>query len=208
LVIERMTLYLLVPGHKYQRFDSPHQVHEDAGSFFGARYVKVNGTDYSLVGFERRFVYGDTAANPVADGSPVRDKPGDPRLMFAVCKASYCTGPLMPWVWKSDSLDAQLDLATRRALALPRYVQVNDTTGELIATNRFFDERIDFGGPDLPGLLPFLKKYGSPATKRLLTTRKLTKVSRFFEPDWKLNYYEQPAVKMPAATDVTTQKPP
>jgi len=206
LVIERMTMNLLVPGHKFQRFDSPHQLHGDDGSFFGARIVMVDGTKYSLVGLERRFVYGDTSADPGADESPARDKPGDPRLMFAVCKASYGTGPLMPWVWRSDSLEAQLNLATRRALALPRYVQANEATGELVATNRFFEERADFGGPDLPGLVPFLKKYGTPATQRLIAARKLTKASRFFEPDWKLNYFEPPKAKLPGAADSTATK--
>src|SRR5262249_43511488 len=66
LVIERLTLHLLVPGRKFMRYDSPKQVNTFEGQFFVAPVATVGGTTYSLGGFERRFVYGDTSANPVA----------------------------------------------------------------------------------------------------------------------------------------------
>ena len=141
LVIERMTLNLLVPGRKFMRYDSPKQVNNAQGSFFAAIVATVEGKDYSLTGFERRFVYGDTTADPAANGFQPRDKPGDPRLAFAVCKGSLCTGPLQPWAYRADSLEKQLDRATRTALALPAYVLADAKTGELTATNRFFEER-------------------------------------------------------------------
>ena len=206
LVIERMTLYLLVPGRKFQRYDSPKQVNRDEGTFFAAIVARVEGKDYSLIGFERRFVYGDTTADPTDNGFHVRDKPGDPRLAYAVCKASLCTGPLQPWAYCADSLEKQLDRATRTALALPTYVQADVKTGELAATNRFFDERCDYGGNELPGVMPFLKKYGSLATRQLITTRKLTRVSRYFEPDWKLNQFNRPKPKAPGAEEPTLPK--
>ena len=201
LVIERMTLYLLVPGRKFMRFDSPKEVNRDDGSFFAAIVANVQGTNYSLTGFERRFVYGDTTADAADNGLLPRSKPGDPRLAFAVCKASKCTGPLQPKVYRADSLEKQLDHATRTALALPAYVKADAKTGELAATNRFFEERCDYGGNELPGVLPFLKKYGTLATRQLITTRKLTRVSRFFEPDWKLNQYDRPKPKVPGAEE-------
>jgi hypothetical protein len=109
LVIERMTLYLLVPGRKFMRFDSPKQVNRDEGPFFAAPVAKVEGTNYSLTGFERRFVYGDTTADPVDNGGIARDKPGDPRLAFALCKASLCTGRccrgcIAPTRWSASSI--------------------------------------------------------------------------------------------------------
>jgi len=201
LVIERMTLYLLVPGRKFMRFDSPKEVNRDDGSFFAAIVANVQGTNYSLTGFERRFVYGDTTADAVDNGLLPRSRPGDPRLAFAVCKASKCTGPLQREVYRADSLEKQLDHATRTALALPAYVKADAKTGELAATNRFFEERCDYGGNELPGVLPFLKKYGTLATRQLITTRKLTRVSRFFEPDWKLNQYDRPKPKVPGAEE-------
>jgi len=208
LVIERMTLYLLVPGRKFLRYDSPKQLNRDDGPFFGAPVAKLDGKDYSLTGFERRFVYGDTTADPADNGTLTRAKPGDPRLMFAVCKGALCTGPLQPWVYRADSLEQQLDRAVRAALALPAYVRVDEKTGELAATNRFFEERCDFGGNELPGVLPFLKKHGSLATQRLIAARKLTRVSRYFEPDWKLNQYDRPKPKPPVPDQAATPKAP
>jgi hypothetical protein len=201
LVVERMTLNLLVPGRKFMRYDSPKQVNRDEGAFFAAVVANVGGKDYSLTGFERRFVYGDTTAAPDDNGLLPRDRAGDPRLAFAVCKASVGTGPLQPWAYRADSLEKQLDRATRTALALPGYVRADASTGELAATNRFFEERCDYGGNELPGVLPFLKKYGSLATRQLIATRKLTRVSRFFEPDWKLNQFDRPKPKLPGAEE-------
>src|SRR5262249_61129739 len=124
----------------------------------GARVAKVAGRDYSLCGFERRFLYGDTTASPLADCGVARDRPGDPRLMCAVVKAAKCTGPLLPWVYRADSLEAQLDRAARMALALPTYLRPDAAGGQLAATNRFFDERADFGGAEMPELNAFLLK--------------------------------------------------
>jgi len=135
-----------------------------------------------------------------------REQAGDPRLVFALCKGSLGTGPLLPWVYRADSLEKQLDRATRMALALPAYVRADEKSGELAATNRFFEERADYGGNEMPGVLPFLEKHGSPATRRLITTRKLTRVSRYFEPDWKLNQFDHPAPKLPGEVKDTTSK--
>jgi len=206
LIIERMTLYLLVPGRKFMRFDSPKQLNRDEGSYFAAVVANVEGKDYSLTGFERRFVYGDTTADPIDNGLLPREKAGDPRLAFAVCKGSLGTGPLQPSPYRADSLEKQLDHATRTALALPAYVLADLKTGELAATNRFFDERCDYGGNELPGVLPFLKKYGSLTTRQLIATRKLTRVSRYFEPNWKLNQFDRPKPKVPGADEAPPPK--
>jgi hypothetical protein len=207
LVIERLTLNLLVPGRKFLRYNSPKEVNRDEGTFFAAPVANVEGRDYSLTGFERRFVYGDTTADPADNGTLPRTRAGDPRLMFALCKGAKCSGPLLPWVYRADSLEKQLDRATRMALALPAYVRADEKTGELLASNRFFDERCDYGGNELPGVLPFLKKHGTLATQRLITARKLTRVSRYFEPDWKLNQFDRPKPK-PPVTPPTPATPP
>lgn len=203
LVVERMTLHLLVPGRRFMRYDSPKQVNRDDGSFFAAIVANVEGRNYSLTGFERRFVYGDTTADPADNGLLPREKPGDPRLAFALCKGSLGTGPLLPWVYRADSLEKQLVRAARTALALPSCVRADEKTGELVATNRFFEERCDYGGNELPGVLPFLKKYGNPATQRLIASARVTRVSRYFEPDWKLNQFDHPAPKLPGAAEAT-----
>jgi hypothetical protein len=206
LVIERMTLYLLIPGRKFTRYDSAKDIILRDGPFFGAPMARVGGVNYSLAGFERRFVYGDTAADSLADGFTAREKPGDPRLAFALCRASLGTGPLLPWVYRADSLEKQLDRATRIALALPVYVQANEKTGELAATNRFFEDRADYGGTALTGVVPFLKKYGAPATKQFIVSRKSARVGRYFEPNPKLNQYDHPAAKPPGQSGAPPPK--
>jgi len=206
LVIEHMTMNLLVPGRRFQRFDSPRQVKGDGGTFFAAPLAQVDGVWHSLTGFERRFVYGDTASTPTADGTIPREKGGDPRLQFGLCKAAMCSGLISPWVFRADSLDVQLDRATRLALALPRWIRLDEASGSFMASNRFFDERMDFGGAQLPGLMPLLQKYGSSKLQKTIKKQKLTRPSMFFEPDWKLNQFDHPAPKLPGEVKDTTSK--
>lgn len=206
LAIERMTVNLLVPGRRFQRYDSPREVSRDDGSFFAAPVAFVEGRSYSLTGFERRFVYGDTTADPAADGRSPREKPGDPRLQLALVKASLCSGPIQPWVYRADSLEKQLDRAARFALALPRFVRFDAATNYLTATNRFFEERADLGGPDLPGLMPLLAKHAPPAVKKAIVAKKVMRAGMFFEPDWKLNQYDHPKPKLPGAAPDSARK--
>jgi hypothetical protein len=117
---------------------------------------------------------------------------------------------LSPWVYRADSLETQLDRATRLALALPTYLRADPAAGTLAATNRFFDERADFGGPQMPGLIPFVAKHGPVAVRRLIQAKKLVRPTIFFEPDWKLNQFDRPKPKTPGAAGVdssnTTKK--
>lgn len=199
LAIERMTLNLLVPGRRFMRYDSPREMYRDEGPFFAAPVATVEGREYSLTGFERRFVYGDTTAQPLADGTTVRETGGDPRLQLALVKASLCSGPILPWVYRADSLEAQLDRAARLALALPRWLRYDAATGLLSASNRFFEERADLGGPELPGLMPLLARHAPAEVKKGIQLKKLTRPGIFFEPDWKLNQFDHPKPKLPGA---------
>lgn len=206
LVIERMTLHLLVPGRKFMRYDSPKQVNNEEGSFFAAPVATIDGVSYSLTGFERRFLYGDTAANALDDGIVAREKGGDPRIQLALIKGSRCSGPLLPLPYRADSLDAQLDRAARLALALPTWLRTDVPTGQLSASNRFFEERADYGGPELPGLVPFLLKYAPVAARKVITKHKLTRPTLFFEPDWKLNQFDHPRPPLPGADTTRTAR--
>ena len=206
LVIERLTLHLLVPRRKYMRYDSPKQVNTDEGTFFAAPVATLVGQAYSLGGFERRFVYGDTSADPTVDGVLAREQPGDPRVAFALCRGSYCSGPVLPWVYRADSLEAQLDRAARIALALPTYLRPDPAAGALAASNVFFDARADFGGPQLPELVPFLLRHGPPAVRRVIQAKKLARPTIFFEPNWKLNQWDPPKPKLPGAEGADSSK--
>lgn len=205
LVIERMTLNLLVPGRKFMRYDSPREVNRSDGSFFAAPVANVDGRSYSLCGFERRFVYGDTSADPMCNGAFAREQPGDPRILCALVKGSMCSGPLLPWVYRADSLEAQLDRAARIALALPTWLRP-DPAGALAATNRFFEERADFGGTETPGLIPFVQKHGPMAARRVIQAHKLTRPTMFFEPNWHLNQFDHPKPKLPGTAGPDSAK--
>jgi hypothetical protein len=206
LTLEFMTRNLLVPGRRLERYDSPKQFRSDHGMFFAAPVALVEGVSYSLTGFERRFVYGDTAALPLADDMQPREVGGDPRWQLALHKAALCGGLLTPWVFRADSLEAQLDRATRFALALPRWIRLDEATRSFMASNRFFDERADLGGTELPGLMPLLAKYGPPKLQQMIKSKKLTRPTMFFEPDWKLNQFDHPAPPLPGAIQDSTRK--
>jgi hypothetical protein len=206
LVIERMTLNLLVPGRRFMRYDSPREVNRDEGTFFAAPVADIEGRSYSLTGFERRFVYGDTTTDPAADGTTPREQAGDPRLQLALVKASLCSAPIQSWVYRADSLEKQLDRAARLALALPRWVRYDVATNYLTASNRFFEERADLGGPDLPGLMPLLAKHAPLAVRRAIQAKKVARPGMFFEPDWKLNQFDHPKPKLPGVAADSTKK--
>jgi hypothetical protein len=209
MVIERMTMNLLVPGRKFLRYDSPLEPNRGEGPFFGAPVINLHGVDYSLTGFARRFVYGDSTSETVVDFRVPREHGGDPRLMFALVHAAKGSAPLLPWVYSPDSLDAQLDRATRIALALPTWLKLDKSTGVLSANNRFFMERADLGGPEMPGLMPLLDRFAPAEVRKVIARRKLTRPDLFFEPDWKINQWDRPKPKLPgqAGADSITVKP-
>ena len=206
LAIEFMTRHLLVPGRRFQRYDSPKQARSEKGTFFAAPVAQLDGVSYSLTGFERRFVYGDTATSPLEEGMSAREVGGDPRLQFALTKAALCGGLVTPWAYRADSLEVQLDRAVAFALASPRWILVDESTGSFTASNRFFEERADLGGADLTGLMPLLTKYGPPKLQKLIKSKKLTRPAMFFEPDWKLNQFDHPSPPLPGAVKDSTKK--
>jgi Protein of unknown function, DUF547 len=206
MVIERMTSNLLVPGRKFLRYDSPREVNRAEGTFYAAPVVTLDGVEYSLAGFARRFVYGDTTALPLADIIEARTEPADPRLMFALAHGTLGSAPLLPWVYRADSLEAQLDRATRLALALPAWLRIDPASGTFSASNHFFHERADYGGPDLPGVMPLVDRFGPPAVKKLVAKRRLQRPDMYFEPTWKLNQYEHPKPKLPGLAGADSTK--
>lgn len=194
LVIERATLLLLVPRRQFQRYDAVTQMSSADGSFFEARVAKVDGREYSMAEFERRFVYGDSSSM-----IEPRRVAGDPRRMFALCRGSVGGPPLAPRAFRPESLEVQLDLATRTALAIPRTASVDPASKVLLVSDYLGERLVDFGGTPA-GIVPFLAKYGPSALRSAIKHEKLTTVARFTPVDPVLNQFLRPKPPPPAPT--------
>ena len=192
LVIERATLLLLVPRRKFQRYDAVTQMSSADGSFFEAQVAQVEGRGYSMAEFERRFVYGDST--PMIEPRRVA---ADPRRMFALCRGSLGGPPLAPRAFRPESLEVQLDLATRTALAISRTASVDPASKKLLVSDYLGERLVDFGGTPA-GVVPFVTKYGPPALRSAIKREKLTDVARFTPVDPLLNQFLRPKPPPPA----------
>ncbi len=190
LVVERATLLLLVPRHMFQRYESVAQMTSADGRFFQAKVAEVEGREYSLDAFERRFIYGDSTK------TLVRRHPGDPRIMFALCRGSIGGPFLEPRAFRPESLEIQLDRTTREQLELPHTIRWEAATKQLLASNYLGERLEDFGGA--AGVVKFAEKFGPSALRSALKRGKPASVSRFTPVDPKLNQYDRPKPPPPA----------
>jgi len=191
LVIERATMLLLVPMRKFQRYDAVTQMTSGDGSFFEAQVAQVDGRSYSMAEFERRFVYGDSTSM-----IEPRRVARDPRRMFALCRGSLGGPPLASRAFRPESLEIQLDQATRKALAISRMVSL-DPAQKLLVSDYLGERLVDFGGTP-SGVVPFLSKYGPSALRSAIKHQKLTDVARFTPVDPMLNQFLRPKPPPPA----------
>lgn len=197
LVVERATLLLLVPGRQFQRYESVDQMTSPDGMFFAALVADVEGRRYSIGEFERWFVYGDST--PPYEP---RRRPGDPRLMFALCRASAGGPALAPRAFRAESLEVQLDAATRSALALPRMSRWDAAARQAFVSTYLYDRRIDFGGTG-GELVRFLEKHGPPEVRAGLRREKPAAITRFTPVDPALNQFPRPKPAPPAPAPAT-----
>jgi hypothetical protein len=192
LVVERATMLLLVPRRQFQRYESVAQMSSGDGSFFEVLVAQVEGRSCSMAEFERRFVYGDTT--PMLEPRRIA---ADPRLMFALCRGSV-GGPSLPVrAFRPESLEVQLDHATRAALALPRMASLDPGHRKLLVSNYLGERLVDFGGTP-EGIVPFLVKFGPSSLRSGIKREKLTGVARFTPVDPTLNQFLRPKPPPPA----------
>ena len=125
LVIQAVTENMFEPFHVRQKgqkkfiYRNRHSTVETMSvggeKFFEATVVEIEGRSYSLNTFERHFVFADYDSTK-RQAPPKRL---DPRAHFAlVCAAKGCP-PLRRRCYRADSLDQQLETASREALAEP-----------------------------------------------------------------------------------------
>ncbi len=186
LVVEHATLHMLVPGRQFLRHKSVNDIVVEGTGFFVLPVVEVEGRQWSLEQFARHYVYGDST--PLLEP---RAKGADPRLSFALCPGFAGGPPLALRAYTGDSLEAQLDLAARRALAQPRFVVADKAVGTLVASEHFNTHRADFGG-NPNGALPFVERFAPSDVKGVIKKFKLCAISRFSIEDTQMNQFERP----------------
>ena len=184
LVLERATLDLLVPNRQFLRVKSVDEIHSGAFPFFDRPVLDLEGESYSISRFEREVIYGDTG--PAYEP---RTTVSDPRLMFALVSGIAGDPPILPWAFHGDSLDAQLDRATRIATALPRIVRVDPKANRFELTNLFFDHRMDFGG--LEHVREWLERHADREVRRAIGRLPQGFAPTYFEVDRSLNQFER-----------------
>jgi hypothetical protein len=181
LVLENATNYLLVPKRGRLRWKSVQDMKLPTGFFFKGELVEVEGQKYSLNDFEIAFCFGGWDR---MSGVPVPPTV-DPRVHFAlVCGAMGCP-PLLPRAYEPDSLERQLDYATRNALRLPRHLDLDTTTGRVGVSTIFNWYQADFGGHE--GTWAFVKRYAPPTIRAFIEKRALVRPGRYVPWDWGLN---------------------
>jgi hypothetical protein len=150
--------------------------HDD---FFETPVVTIESHAYSLNDFEKAFVFPDRGqVKPISEAL-------DPRAHFAlVCGAKGCP-PIQPRAFLPESLDAQLDRATRDALAGPRHLKWDPRTHTLEASEIIEWYAADFGGPD--GALKFIRHYARAPVRAAIERGEVKSIARFIPWDWDLN---------------------
>jgi hypothetical protein len=191
LVIERATLHLLIPNQLFTRYKSVEDIRTPEGMFFLARVAQIEGRWYTLAEFERHFVYGDST--PILQP---RTRAADPRIAMALCSGRLGDPPLAPRAFRGDSLEVQLDLASRTTLALPRYVRFIEANGTVAASGYLMQRLVDFGGTN-EGVVPFLERYGPPDVSKGIHKRNVRNIAVFLPVDRTLNQYDRPKPKPP-----------
>jgi hypothetical protein len=183
LVIETATNNLLVPGRGRLRYKGVRDIRlpDPPNDFFRTPVVQVEGKGYSLDEFERTFIFDGFTLQPPGE----RPATIDPRVHFAiVCGALGCP-PLLPRAYRPDSLETQLDFATRNALSLPRHLRLDGKSGRLDGSAIFIWYAPDFGGREK--VFEFVKKYAPAKIRAAIAQQKITGMFGTVQWDWLLN---------------------
>lgn len=167
-------------------YSSVHQMPVEGTTFFAAPIVEIEGRKYSLDEFERHFLFADF--DPAAGKAPPKSL--DPRVRFALVPGTKSSPPLRPRAFTGDSLAAQLDEATREALANPRHLRWNGLSLRLEASLIFHSHAAEFGGPQ--GVVAFLRRHAPESIRHEIESHKVTSVAAYLPWDGTLNQSPQP----------------
>lgn len=149
--------------------------------YFTSTAVTIEGRSYSLNAFEQHFLFADFPRG--ATGTPPKGL--DPRIHFAlVCGAQGCP-PLQPRAYTAESLEVQLDNATRVALSSPRHLRYVPELQRLEWSQIFAWYTGDFGGPE--GAWAFAMRYAPPELKKRMSDRASKQPDGAIVWEWKMN---------------------
>jgi Protein of unknown function, DUF547 len=181
LILEATTAFLWHRVFRgWEKVYSVSEIKSGQGTFFRRIACTVDSVSYSLDDFERHFLFYDHAKRDTLPPDSL-----DPRAHFAiVCGAIGCPA-LQPRVYRADSLDRQLDAATRETLANPAHLKWDPATNVLEASEIFEWFPGDFGGPK--GELKFIRRYAPKDIATAIDKGKITGITRYIPWDWKLN---------------------
>jgi hypothetical protein len=181
LVIETATSHLLIPLKYRTRYKSVRDMRINDLPFFTAELVKVDSVDYSLDAFEKHFVWEDFDRKPDSKSPDSLDE----RIHFAVvCGAKSCPS-LQPRAFKPESLDRQLDKASRDFLRGSRGIAWDAKGQVLRLSSIFYWYHEDFGGRD--HLLEWAAKYAPKSKQSLITSAQRAQRVAAMDYDWLLN---------------------
>ena len=143
---------------------------KDLGSIFSSpwkkRFVEIGGKTLTLGEIEHDIL---------------REQFKDPRIHFAINCASRSCPPLLPEAYRADTLDAQLDGATRAFINDNANTRLN---GNRLVVSRIFKWYKDDFESDIPG---YILKYASGPLKQALKNQKDSVDVVFMDYDWSLN---------------------
>jgi len=198
VVSRRVTKYQRQKGILGIPLRSVKQLRLKGYGFFEVPLANVGGRDYNLDQFERTFVFDDpdSAASGTGRKAPARTL--DPRAHFALVCASVGCAPLQPRAFLPESLDAQLDHATRAALAHPNQMKWDADRQHLSATMVFTWYERDFG--DAAKAFEFVQRHAPEALRPAIAAKPEHRIDEFIPPDWDLNIVPLKKKPRPAAS--------
>jgi hypothetical protein len=141
-----------------------------------------------VFGRKKHVVGGFTLSLDNIEHNLLRPLFNDPRIHFAVNCASISCPPLPPKAFRGETVDEQLEEATRLALQSPDYARVEGDRLLLTKILDWYGE--DFVNPDFRGaeatLPAFVRKYATGSVGEWIDAQAKPRV-KFMDYDWRLN---------------------
>jgi len=137
------------------------------GGFFAAQKFTFGGKRYSLYALENKLI---------------RKRFDDPRFHFGLNCASASCPDLAREPFRGETVDAQLDLLTRKFVNSPKGVQIDDAAREIRLSAIFDWYAEDFESAPLEFIAPYFED-----TKALNFARAQGYVVTYLPYDWSLN---------------------